>query len=169
MLTNDIELSQKKATITALNRCIETCTDGEKGYGAASADARDTTLKSIFRTYEVQRGEFVSALQTQIDRLGADHENEGTLRGTLHRGFTGARLQIEGRNDAVLVDECMRGDDAALRVYDKILHEAAAMAENVRLLITNQRDAILAAAADMRNRLAFPERKAGIALGAPRA
>jgi hypothetical protein len=30
-----------------LNTCIETCTNGEKGYATAAADARDTALKAI--------------------------------------------------------------------------------------------------------------------------
>lgn len=160
MIPSEQEQAHAKTerTIRALNRCIEECTDGEKLYAIASADAREPTLKAVFRSYEQQRADFVAAIQMTIDSLGARHENEGTLRGTLHRGWTGARLALEGRNDEVIVDECMRAEKSALRVYDHILRDSGEMPSHVRALLTNQRVAIASAHIDMRNRLAFPHR-----------
>jgi uncharacterized protein (TIGR02284 family) len=157
MQTIEIEKAQFQKTIRALNRCVEACTDGEKGYAMAAADVRDPTLKSIFRSYELQRADFVSALQKEIDGLGASHENQGTARGTLHRGWTGTRLAIEGRKDDVIIDECMRGERSCLRTYDAIFRSSdAALPDQVRSLLLHQRESIASALDDMKNRLAFP-------------
>jgi uncharacterized protein (TIGR02284 family) len=157
MQTIDIEKAQFQKTIRALNRCVEACTDGEKGYGMAAADVRDPTLKSVFRSYEQQRADFVAALQKEIDGLGASHENQGTARGTLHRGWTGTRLAIEGRKDDVIVDECMRGEKFCLRTYDAIFRaNEKALPDQVRSLLMHQRESIASALEDMKNRLAFP-------------
>ncbi len=150
-----IERRQLALTVTALNRCIETCTDGEKGYGAAAADVRDPQLKSIMSSYERQRADFVTELQRTTDGLGATHENQGTIGGTLHRGWTGARMQIEGRRDDVVVDECIRGEANALAAYDNVLEGDPAFGGAVLALIVQQRAAIAAALEDMKNRLAF--------------
>ena len=157
MLTlTDLETAHARKTTAALNRCVEICTDGEKGFGAAAADVRNTTLKAIFRLYESQRADFVRSLQAEIDALGYTHENQGTVRGTLHRAWTGARLQLEGRNDEVIVDECMRGEIAALRVYDQLLLHADTFLDRTRVLLVRQREAIAGALEEMKTRLAFP-------------
>jgi uncharacterized protein (TIGR02284 family) len=159
MITSDIERQQFTTTITALNRCIEACTDGEKGYGAAAADVRDPRLKSIMRSYEQQRADFVGELQRTIDALGADHENQGTLRGAIHRGFTGARLSLEGRNDEVVLEECVRGEGGALNTYDAALELAAGMPDHVRALLVQQRSCVAAALGDILNQLTLGDGK----------
>jgi uncharacterized protein (TIGR02284 family) len=169
MLTVDIEKAQLRKTIRALNRCVEACTDGEKGYGMAAADVRSPTLKSVFRSYERQRADFVGELQRTIDGLGAWHENEGTARGTIHRSWTGARMALEGRKDEIILDECLRGETWCLHTYDVVLRAVErGLPDHVRALIVHQREAIAAALADMKNRLAFPDSKNPADLGARR-
>jgi uncharacterized protein (TIGR02284 family) len=130
--------------IRTLNTCIETCIDGEKGYATAAADVRDLTLKALFEQYAMQRAAFVLALQEAIEELGGMPENQGTAKGTLHRGLTGARLALEGRSDAVILDECERGDRAAVAAYDRALARTPlpTLPPKVSQLLVEQRAAI---------------------------
>jgi uncharacterized protein (TIGR02284 family) len=138
-----------------LNRCIAIGCDAEKGYGAASTDAHDPTLEATLAGYEAQRASFVAALQSAVDELGEAHGNEGTRAGALHRGWTELRLVVDGRHhDATLLDECIRGDTAALHGYDEVLRWAGDMPLEIRELLTLQRDAIARALVDLKVRLA---------------
>jgi uncharacterized protein (TIGR02284 family) len=141
--------------VRALNRCIETCTDGEKGYGTAAADVRDPELKALYLERARQRSEFVLALQDAVLKLGATPENEGTFRGPLHRGWMSYRRAIEGHDDHATMQGCAYGERAALRAYEAadsvVLH---AVPPEIRALIQKQFAAIREAHADLRARLA---------------
>jgi uncharacterized protein (TIGR02284 family) len=137
-----------------LNRCIAIGCDAEQGYGAASTDAHAPTLKELLAGYEGQRAGFVAALQSAVDELGEAHRNEGTTAGALHRGWTELRLVIEGRHhDATVLDECVRGDTAALHGYEEVLRSAEDMPLELRELLTVQRDAIAQALSDLKVRV----------------
>jgi uncharacterized protein (TIGR02284 family) len=131
----------KPMIIAALNRCIEACVDGEKGYAIASANIREPSLKRLLAGYSEQRAEFVMALQTEIAKLGSFPENQGTAKGAIHRGFTGARVAIEGHTDAVILGECERGELAALATYDDIFAKVPmdSLPAALRILLVDQR------------------------------
>lgn len=110
--------------VFALNTCVEICTDAEKGYGAAAADVRDPDLKAFFLQRAQERSESVLALQEEIRKLGGFSENQGTALGTAHRGWTGLRLALEGRNDRFIVEEWVRGEEAALAGFNHAFRHA---------------------------------------------
>jgi uncharacterized protein (TIGR02284 family) len=150
MLTPTTESLTPKI-IRTLNTCIEVCIDGEKGYAIAAANVRDETLKALFHKYAEQREDFVRALQRAIDNLGGYAENEGSTKGTLHRGLSGARIALEGRTDEVILGECERGELGALAAYDRAFAKVSldAMPPNVRSLLIEQRAAIQSAYDDI--------------------
>jgi uncharacterized protein (TIGR02284 family) len=133
--------------IRTLNACIEVCIDGEKGYAIAAANVRDEMLKSLFHKYASQREDFVRALQRAIEALGGFAENEGSTKGAVHRGLTGARIALEGRHDMVILGECERGELGAMAAYDRAFAKAPldAMPVEVRDLLREQRASIEAA------------------------
>lgn len=151
----NVEITDPK-TFRLLNTCIETCTDGEKGYASAAADVRDAALKAIFHAYSMQRADFVLALQAAIEKLGAIPVSEGTLRGAAHRGFMGVRMAIEGRPDSAIIGECERGERAALSAYDHACERTPLdqIPKDIRATLIDQRAAIKVAHDDILRRLA---------------
>ncbi len=142
--------------VAALNQCIEACVDGEKGYANASADVRDPVLKSLFFECARQRAGFVHALQDTIVSLGGLPENHGTVRGAVHRNWTSVRLGLEGRDDRIVLEECIRGEGAALGVYEEALaalHRVEMPAAAVRTLVVEQYAAIQRTKDEIRRRL----------------
>ena len=108
MSTTTTKQAEAQNIVFVLNKCIETSMDGEKGYAAAAADVRDPSLKSLLQQKSKERADFVRDLQSAIQKLGAFAENEGTARGTAHRGWMDVRLALGGRNDRVIVEEWAR-------------------------------------------------------------
>lgn len=143
------------AIISALNRCIEACIDGEKGYGIAAADVRDAELKTELIDRARARGEYAITLQRLVEKLGAFAENQGTNKGALHRGLMDARLALGGRSDAVVLEECLRGDGAAIAVYEESMRrvEEEGASEEIRGALLSQLNALRYAFVELRKRL----------------
>jgi uncharacterized protein (TIGR02284 family) len=124
MSTTAIHQPPYKTIIRALNGCIETCMDGEKGFAIAAAEVRDPMLKDLLMRRSKQRAENMVALQGVVAKVGSVPENEGTVRGGLHRVWMTAARIAYGRSDALFVGECIRGEKAAMRDYEAALHHA---------------------------------------------
>jgi uncharacterized protein (TIGR02284 family) len=140
--------------VVVLNSCIEVCTDGQKGFAAAAANVRDPALKFLLQLYSDERAEFVLALQRAVLDLGAFPENEGTIRGVLHRGWVDAQLTLVGRSDHSVLKECVRGESAALSVYESALSHgrAGSLPRRVRVLVQRQFLAVRDAHAELQRR-----------------
>ncbi|WP_394842295.1 PA2169 family four-helix-bundle protein [Pendulispora brunnea] len=124
MSSTETHAAEPKAIIAMLNKCIETCIDGQKGYGEAEANVEDSTLKSIFQIRKHERFEFVFDLQAAVRQLGGEPEFDGTAAGTVHRGWMGLRRTASGHRDRAIVEEWARGERAALKGYREALKGA---------------------------------------------
>lgn len=121
MSTDPQHHTDPKKIVRALNQCIQACTDGQKGYAIAAGDARDSELKRYLQRCSDERGEFVLQLQQALWSLGTAPESHGSARGALHRGWLDVRIAVEGRSDAVVMEECALGDGAARFAYERAL------------------------------------------------
>jgi len=145
--------ASNKDIVFALNKCIETCTDAERGYAAASADVRDIELKRLFHDRSRQRTEFAIALQALIASLGSVPENQGTFKGSAHRAWIEVRRALDGSNDHMIVEECVRGETASLDTYRRVIEQATLveMPREARDLLQAQYKAIENALTDLKN------------------
>lgn len=149
---NANEPTDLKEVVFALNTCIEACTDGEKGYALAAADVRSPTLKELFLARSLERADFVTALQKAARDLDAVPENQGSPGGTLHRGWVGLRKILEGPNDQLILEEIVRGEEAARIAYQEALCHATSgkLSPTIASLLKAQNDAIAEAISDLR-------------------
>jgi uncharacterized protein (TIGR02284 family) len=135
--------------VFALNQCIETCTDAERGYAAASADVRDIELKRLLHDRSRQRIEFAIALQALIASLGSRPENQGTVKGAAHRAWIEVRRALDGSGgDKLIVEECIRGEKASLETY-RSANERVADVREARDLVKAQLEALERSLADL--------------------
>jgi uncharacterized protein (TIGR02284 family) len=146
MSTTPTHHAKPHDVIYVLNKCIEICTDGQKGYEVAAADARDATLKAFLHQKSEERAAFVVALQAAIQKMGAFPESQGTAKGTVHRGWMDVRLALEGHQDRFIVQEWARGEQAALDGYQKALSRAPldTLPPDIRKMLQSQYAAIRA-------------------------
>jgi len=110
-------MASNEEVISTLNDLIQTCRDGQEGFEAAAEGVKNGELKQLFRHYSRQRAGFVGELQDEVRRLGGDPETSGTLGGSLHRGWMDIRAAVSGGDDAAIISECERGEDAAAKNY----------------------------------------------------
>lgn len=105
--------------IDTLNGLLETCRDGEYGYRESSEHAKSAEIKTLFARHADSCRSAGQELITLIRQQGGDADEGGTVSGALHRGWVSVRGTLAGYSDQAMLDECERGEDAALARYRK--------------------------------------------------
>lgn len=100
-----------------LNRLIEICRDGQLGFGSAAGHVSDPAVKALFLEIAAQREQFIRALLPHAHRLGGATESDGTVAGTLHRGWISLRDTLSHHDDAAIIKEAERGERTALTAF----------------------------------------------------
>lgn len=106
-------------TASTLNEVIETCKDGENGFRTAAVAVEDSNLGHLLESLAQQRAEFAAELQTEVRRLAHDAVDSEHTTAALHRGWMDIKAGLTGRDDAGIIAECERGEDASIQVYRK--------------------------------------------------
>ena len=107
-----------------LNGLIETCKDGENGFHKAAADAKESSLQSLFSKYSAQRASYAQELQRLVSGLGEKPASAEHLSAKLHRGWIGLKESVTGDKDKAIVYEAEAGEDAAMKNYKDALETA---------------------------------------------
>jgi uncharacterized protein (TIGR02284 family) len=134
-------------TLRCLNDLTETCKDGELGYRTAAANARNTQLESVFSSYAKQRGQFVRALQGEIERLGGTSTDSGTPTATLFRGWINLKSALSGGDGGAIIAACETGEESAVGAYE--LASSIDLTGPVKTLVEKQRHQVKEALAHM--------------------
>ncbi len=106
-------------SIDVLEKLIETCRDGEKGYRDAAEHVKRTDLQTYFSQQSSERGKFAQELQTELARLGkAAKKESGSVSAALHRAWIDTKANL-GAGDKSILDSVEQGEDAAKRAYQE--------------------------------------------------
>lgn len=111
----------EKEVVSTLNTLIETCHDGEQGFRSAADNVRDTNVKSLFTEIARERHAFAEELKGEVQRLGGEPEESGSVSGAAHRGWMNVKGAFTGRDDATIISEAERGEDVAVETYRRAL------------------------------------------------
>jgi uncharacterized protein (TIGR02284 family) len=111
----------KDDVIATLNDLIETSRDGEAGFRTCADGVKNAQLKQMFEQAAGRCRQAVSELQAKVRGLGGDPEKGGSVAGALHRGWVDIKSTITGMDEAAVLAECERGEDAAKKAYEKAL------------------------------------------------
>jgi uncharacterized protein (TIGR02284 family) len=138
---------QPGSVIHTLNHLIEVCRNGEHGFHTAAEHVRDGHLKSLLVQFSEQRAQFATELRNIVAMANGDPENSGTLAGTAHRGWMNLKSAITGGSEEAIVNECERGEDAALSSYREALEQdlpadIAAVIEKQHLQVKEVHDTV---------------------------
>jgi uncharacterized protein (TIGR02284 family) len=109
--------------IDTLNDLIETSKDGEFGFRECAEHTRSSSLREVFlqRAEECQRGAL--ELQALVAQLGGKPDEGGSASGAIHRGWVAVRGKLAGYDDKAMLEECERGEDAAVASYRKAVEK----------------------------------------------
>ena len=122
--------------IDALNDLLESARDGEYGFTACAEHADSVQLKGIFQRHAQECASAASELEHEVRRLGGEPAAGGTVAGALHRGWVSVKSALSVRDDKAVLEECERGEDAAVARYRKALKTP--MPADVRALVERQ-------------------------------
>ena len=122
--------------ISVLNNLIETCKDGQEGFQAAAEGVKNSSLKSLFAEYGLQRAQFGGILQEVVNRLGGNPEKGGSVSASLHRGWMNIKAAVTGNDESAIIAECERSEDVARDAYQKALKEK--LPADIRAIVDGQ-------------------------------
>jgi uncharacterized protein (TIGR02284 family) len=123
--------------IETLNDLIKTSKDGEYGFTACAKHVSSADLRRLFTQRATECLRAAEELQSLVIQYGGEPETEGSNTGALHRGWVAVRGSLTGHSDQAMLDECERGEDAALARYRAALREED-LPETLRAVIARQ-------------------------------
>lgn len=109
--------------ISTLNDLIETCKDGEYGFRECAEHVESASIATLLTRRADDCQEAARELQAQVLQLGGRADTGGSTTGAIHRGWVSVRGTLSGYDDLAMMEECERGEDAALARYRSAIKE----------------------------------------------
>lgn len=110
-----------KNVISKLNELLTRNYDSEKGYHKAAEHVTDVDLKRLFEVYSDQRYHFGHDLKGEIKALGGEPDKGDSITAKAHRTWMDIKAMINSDNNESILEECVRGEEAALKNYREVL------------------------------------------------
>ena len=129
---------------------LQTLEDGRAGFekGAEKLDSTDAPeLAPTFRQYSQQRAAFATELRSLAQQYGDQLDSDGSLAGTLHRGWLSLKDALAGSKPDGVLDAAEQGEDHAVSEYEKALD--ADISPELRAVVQRQLTEIRAAHDDV--------------------
>lgn len=122
--------------VDVLNGLLESARDGEYGFHACAEQVEMDRLKGIFQRHSRECAAAAQELEREVRSLGGEPASGGTMAGALHRGWVSVKSALSTHDDQAVLEECERGEDAAVAQYRKALK--ATLPADVRALVERQ-------------------------------
>ena len=136
------------AVSRSLNKLIEVCSDGELGYRFAAEYVNDTKLQIILSELAIRRSQFAEELRAEVERLGGNPVESGSVSASLHRGWIALKSVVFAGSPKAILSACETGEDAARTSYEATAHCDLSVA--TRSLVESQREEVEQARVRMR-------------------
>lgn len=109
--------------VNTLNVLIEISRDGVNGFRTCAEDTHDASLKMYFENRAQSCEQAVHTLSAEVRRYGGDPDPSGTMTGALHRAWVDLKAALTTRDNLAVLEECERGEAAAVIAYEDALRE----------------------------------------------
>lgn len=106
-----------------LNELLEKNYDAEKGYLNSAENVENPRLKIFFKTRASERSKFAKDLRTEILSYGQIPEDDGSLKGVMHRNWMSLKSLFSANDEEAILEEALRGERASLDEYKEILKD----------------------------------------------
>lgn len=115
--------TKREELVDKLRDILEKNVDAQKGYENAAENAAHHDLKEYFTKKSGQRREFKKELEREITAGYGTLIEDGSTAGAIHRTWMDIKTFFMGNSDEAMIEECRRGDKAAIDDYEAILKE----------------------------------------------
>jgi len=108
-------------TIDQLQDLIRINIDSSKGFEKAADKMDNAAIADYFRECARTRRRFADDLAQFIELNDEEPEDDGSVRGALHRWWVGVRGTLQGGDAHAVLAEAERGEDAIKHAYEKVI------------------------------------------------
>ena len=122
--------------VSVLNDLLENARDGEYGFRVCAEEVEASQVRQLFSERSAQCAAAAAELATMVVQYGGEPADGGTASGALHRGWVHVKAAVGANSEESILNECERGEDAALARYRKALK--AELPADVRALVERQ-------------------------------
>lgn len=119
----DTEVLTNKEVVDILNDLLENARDGEYGFRTCAAEVKSPDLKRLFDDRAATCAQAATELTQLVLGHGGKPAEGGTAVGAMHRGWVHVKGMVGANSDASMLEECERGEDAAVARYRKALEQ----------------------------------------------
>ncbi|MGC1472337.1 MAG: PA2169 family four-helix-bundle protein [Psychroserpens sp.] len=98
----------------------------------------------FFKRRASERSEFAKELRTEILQYGEIPEDSGTFKGSMHRNWMSLKATFSSNNEAVILEEAIRGEEASLEEYNDLIKERN-LPPSIDSLLVKHKQAIVSA------------------------
>jgi uncharacterized protein (TIGR02284 family) len=126
----------REDVIATLNSLIQTSKDGEQGFGTCASTVKSSHIKEFCERKAEQCRIGAAQLQAIVREMGGDADSAGSTSGALHRAWLDFRTNVTGMDDAAVLRECERGENAARKAYEEALRQA--LPGDIRVVVERQ-------------------------------
>lgn len=116
-------MSEKVHSTEALNRLARVCKDSEMGLRRAAAEVQDQQFRTMLHAAALHRSKWLEQIRNEVRAEGGKAANDGSLAGTLHRNWMNLRYAVNLHRQDVVLRECLRGEEFALKQFESIIEE----------------------------------------------
>lgn len=135
-------METNKRAIYILNDLLEKNYDAESSYSNAAHDVEDPRLKNFLLQNSELRQAFAIDLAEEIMDAGGRPVSEGSLPDQLHQGWFDLRAIVTSRDEKTIIAECIRGEQATLKDYNKAL-SSNKLDDSTEAMLEEHRDEIV--------------------------
>lgn len=125
-----------KDVVDVLNDLIENAKDGQYGFTKSAERVKSLQLRETLSKRAADCQKAVAELQGLVVQYGGEAAEHGSVLGALHRGWVSVKDVLTLDSDHAVLEECERGEDAALARYRKALN--ADLPADVRAVVSRQ-------------------------------
>jgi uncharacterized protein (TIGR02284 family) len=122
--------------VDVLNDLLENTRDGEYGFRTCAEEVETGRLKEVFASRAAQCQASASQLVELVITFGGKPAEGGTATGAMHRGWVHVKGALGANSELSILEECERGEDAAVARYRKALKQA--LPAGVRQILQTQ-------------------------------
>lgn len=109
--------------VDMLNGLIEISRDGAEGFKTCAEDVDDASLRMYFQNRAQSCLEAVRDLNVEVRKYGGDPDTGSSAVGALHRAWVDIKTAISSKDNLAVLEECERGEAAAVIAYENALRE----------------------------------------------
>ncbi len=118
---------ENEKRIDVLNQLIEINNDRVEGYETASKETDAADLKSLFADLQSTSHNNLTALRSEVNRLGGSPEEGTRVTGKFFRAWMDVKAALTGNDRQTILNSCEFGEDKALETYENVLADDASV------------------------------------------